>query len=88
MLIVFIIIKRILSLKFKQMLIFKFLSYSGYKIWESEVCALFRLRENLRNVILWEGDILLEELETMEKLEEVEFIFFFFLTLLCLQVLY
>ena len=56
---------------------------AGYKIWESEVCAFFRLRPNLRNVILWEGDILLEEFETMEKLEQVNLFFFgdiFFLT--------
>lgn len=44
----------------------------GYKIWENEVFALFRLRKTLRNLDIWEGDILLDETESMEKLEQVD----------------
>lgn len=42
----------------------------GYKLWENELFALFRLGQSLRNLDIWEGDILLDQSGSIEKLEQ------------------
>ncbi|KAE8753160.1 hypothetical protein FOCC_FOCC000083, partial [Frankliniella occidentalis] len=42
----------------------------GYKLWETEVLAIFRLRPSLHHFDVWDGDILLDESESLESFQQ------------------